>query len=158
MAFLYCDYNCLAHDANPVHACIIETRLCIFRSCGRISLCPRQSLGPDSDHQRVSAHHHWVWPLILLPAWAIKILNGDVTTNGLLLSVHGIGAVLGGLFIAALASRRNRGKCGHPAALLCRSHVRICAFTEPCYFFVLYRPNRFLLCNIGDQQQRPSSI
>lgn len=49
-------------------------------------------------------------PIILLPAWAVKILKGDVTTNGLLLSVHGIGAVLGGLFIAALASRRNRGK------------------------------------------------
>lgn len=40
----------------------------------------------------------------------MKILKGDVTTNGLLLSVHGIGAVLGGLFIAALASRRNHGK------------------------------------------------
>jgi MFS family permease len=49
-------------------------------------------------------------PLILLPAWAVKILNGDVATNGLLLSVFGIGAVLGGLLIATLASRRNRGK------------------------------------------------
>ena len=49
-------------------------------------------------------------PLILMPAWAVEILNGDVTTNGLLLSVHGIGAVLGGLLIAAVASRRNRGK------------------------------------------------
>jgi predicted MFS family arabinose efflux permease len=49
-------------------------------------------------------------PIILLPAWAVKILSGDVTTNGLLLSARGIGAVLGGLLIAALASRRNRGK------------------------------------------------
>lgn len=49
-------------------------------------------------------------PLVLLPAWAVKILNGDVTTNGLLLSVHGIGAVLGGLLIAALASRGIRGR------------------------------------------------
>src|SRR6266508_1900603 len=49
-------------------------------------------------------------PIVLLPAWAVKILNGDVTTNGLLLSVHGIGAVFGGLIIAALASRGNRGK------------------------------------------------
>jgi MFS family permease len=49
-------------------------------------------------------------PIILLPAWAVKILNGDVGTNGLLLSAHGMGAVLGGLLIAALASRKNRGK------------------------------------------------
>ena len=49
-------------------------------------------------------------PIVLLPAWAVKILNGDVTTNGLLLSVRGIGAVFGGLLIAALASRGNRGK------------------------------------------------
>src|SRR5262245_25799958 len=48
--------------------------------------------------------------MILLPAWAVKVLNGDVSTNGLLLSVYGIGAVLGGLSIAAFASRRNRGK------------------------------------------------
>jgi MFS family permease len=49
-------------------------------------------------------------PMILLPAWAVRILNGDVTTNGMLLSAHGLGAVLGGLVIAALASRGNRGK------------------------------------------------
>ena len=49
-------------------------------------------------------------PIILLPAWAVKMLNGDVSTNGLLLSVYGIGAVLGGLNIAAFASRKNRGK------------------------------------------------
>src|SRR5262249_1152188 len=48
--------------------------------------------------------------IILLPAWAVKILNGGVSTNGLLLSVYGIGAVLGGLSIAAFASRRDRGK------------------------------------------------
>jgi predicted MFS family arabinose efflux permease len=46
-----------------------------------------------------------------LPSWLLaRILHGDVTTNGLLLSVRGIGAVFGGLFIAALASRGNRGK------------------------------------------------
>ncbi len=49
-------------------------------------------------------------PMVLLPAWAVRILHGDVTTNGLLLSVRGMGAVAGGLFIAALASRGNRGK------------------------------------------------
>jgi MFS family permease len=49
-------------------------------------------------------------PIILLPAWAVRILNGDVATNGLLLSAHGVGAVFGGLLIAALASRKSRGK------------------------------------------------
>ena len=48
--------------------------------------------------------------ITLIPAWAVKILNGDVTTNGVLLSARGIGAVIGGLTIAALSSRGVRGK------------------------------------------------
>ena len=46
----------------------------------------------------------------LMPAWAVTILRGDVTTNGLLLSARGAGAVIGGLAIAALAGRGIRGK------------------------------------------------
>jgi predicted MFS family arabinose efflux permease len=49
-------------------------------------------------------------PITLIPAWAVKILHGDVTTNGLLLSARGIGAVIGGLIIASMASRGGRGK------------------------------------------------
>ena len=49
-------------------------------------------------------------PITLLPAWAVTILKGDVTTNGLLLSARGIGAVIGGLVIATIASRGGRGK------------------------------------------------
>ena len=49
-------------------------------------------------------------PITLLPAWAVTVLNGDVTTNGLLLSARGIGAVIGGLIIAAVISKRGRGK------------------------------------------------
>jgi predicted MFS family arabinose efflux permease len=49
-------------------------------------------------------------PITLMPAWSVNILNGDVTTNGLLLSARGIGAVIGGLIIAAVASRGGRGK------------------------------------------------
>jgi len=49
-------------------------------------------------------------PMVLLPAWAVSVLHGDVTTNGLLISARGIGAVIAGLSIAALASRRHRGK------------------------------------------------
>ena len=57
-------------------------------------------------------------PIILLPAWAVKVLSGDVTTNGLLLSVHGMGAVLGGLLIAVTAGRRGRGKMWTVGSLL----------------------------------------
>ncbi len=49
-------------------------------------------------------------PMTLMPAWAVTILHGDVTTNGWLLSARGIGAVIGGLAIAILASRKLRGK------------------------------------------------
>jgi predicted MFS family arabinose efflux permease len=46
----------------------------------------------------------------LIPAWAVKILGGDVTTNGWLISARGAGAVIGGLAIAALSRRSFRGK------------------------------------------------
>ena len=48
--------------------------------------------------------------MTLLPAWSVKILHGDVTTNGALLAARGTGAVIGGLIIAALAGWRFRGK------------------------------------------------
>jgi MFS family permease len=46
----------------------------------------------------------------LIPAWAVKILHGDVTTNGLLLSARGVGALIGALTIAALGRYRVKGK------------------------------------------------
>ncbi|MBZ0198475.1 MAG: MFS transporter, partial [Ignavibacteriaceae bacterium] len=45
----------------------------------------------------------------LLPAWAVKILHGDATTNGLLQSARGVGALLGALFIASLGKFRFKG-------------------------------------------------
>ena len=57
-------------------------------------------------------------PINLLPAWAVTILKGDVTTNGLLLSVRGIGAVIGGLLIAAIAGRGGRGKLWTASSIL----------------------------------------
>ncbi|MGE5224878.1 MAG: MFS transporter [Omnitrophica WOR_2 bacterium] len=38
----------------------------------------------------------------LIPAWSVEILHGDVTTNGLLISSRGIGALIGALMIASL--------------------------------------------------------
>lgn len=56
--------------------------------------------------------------MTLMPAWAVNILKGDVTTNGLLLSARGAGAVVGGLFVAAMASRGFRGKIWSSSSFL----------------------------------------
>ena len=48
--------------------------------------------------------------LTLIPVWAVKIMHGDVTTNGFLLSFRGLGAVMGALTVAGLASHHIRGK------------------------------------------------
>lgn len=55
--------------------------------------------------------------ITLMPAWAVNILGGDVTTNGLLLSSRGVGAVIGGLMIAALSARGVRGRMWFIASL-----------------------------------------
>jgi predicted MFS family arabinose efflux permease len=55
--------------------------------------------------------------LTLMPAWAVNILHGDVTTNGVLLSSRGVGAVIGGLTIAALSGKGVRGKMWFIASL-----------------------------------------
>lgn len=46
----------------------------------------------------------------LFPAWAVNILNGDATTNGLLQSARGVGALISALFIASLGRFRFKGK------------------------------------------------
>jgi MFS family permease len=46
----------------------------------------------------------------LMPAWAVRILGGDSTTNGLLLSARGAGSLVGALLIAALARRKVKGR------------------------------------------------
>ncbi len=48
----------------------------------------------------------------LLPAWAVDVLGGDVTTNGLLRSAQGVGALVGALTIASL------GRLKYPGRLL----------------------------------------
>jgi MFS family permease len=45
-----------------------------------------------------------------LPAWSVKILHGDATTNGLLYSARGIGSLFGALAIASLGRVTFRGK------------------------------------------------
>ncbi len=46
----------------------------------------------------------------LLPAWSTDILNGDVRTNGWLVSARGAGSLISALMVAYLGSRNMRGK------------------------------------------------
>lgn len=46
----------------------------------------------------------------LIPAWAVTVLGGDATTNGLLQSARGLGALLGALMIAYLGRFRFKGR------------------------------------------------
>jgi MFS family permease len=46
----------------------------------------------------------------LIPAWAVKILGGDATTNGILQSARGLGALFGALTIASLGRFQFRGR------------------------------------------------
>jgi predicted MFS family arabinose efflux permease len=48
--------------------------------------------------------------LTLMPAWAVKVLGGDSTTNGFLHSARGVGSLLGGLMIASFARAKIKGK------------------------------------------------
>jgi MFS family permease len=46
---------------------------------------------------------------VLIPAWAVKILHGGATLNGLLQSARGVGALLSALLIASLGHFRIKG-------------------------------------------------
>ena len=66
----------------------------------------------------------------LFPAWAVDILHGDSTTNGLLLSARGIGSLAGALMIASLGRFRFKGRLltlgmfVYPVLLILFSFVR----------------------------------
>ena len=66
----------------------------------------------------------------LLPAWAVNVLGGDATTNGLLQSARGIGALIAALSIASSGRLRGRGRLlmagvfAFPVALLVFSFMR----------------------------------
>ncbi len=48
--------------------------------------------------------------ITLMPAWAVNVLGGDATTNGILQSARGAGALLSALVIASLGRFEFRGK------------------------------------------------
>jgi len=46
----------------------------------------------------------------LIPAWAVKIMGGDSTTNGIMQSARGLGALFGALMIASLGRFQFKGR------------------------------------------------
>jgi MFS family permease len=56
--------------------------------------------------------------MTLIPAWASAVLQGDVRTNGWLLSARGVGSLIAALMIAYLGSRNARGKIWAIGSLL----------------------------------------
>ena len=48
--------------------------------------------------------------LTLLPVWSVEVLNGDATTNGLLLSARGVGALLSAFLLAFLSHAAIKGR------------------------------------------------
>jgi MFS family permease len=46
----------------------------------------------------------------IIPAWAVRVLGGDATTNGLLQSARGLGSLLSALWIASLGRFTYKGK------------------------------------------------
>jgi len=78
----------------------------------------------------------------LIPAWAVNILHGDATTNGLLTSARGLGGVTAALFIASLGRFRFRGKLlslgsfAFPALMIGFAFVRLPLFSYLVLFGV----------------------
>jgi MFS family permease len=66
----------------------------------------------------------------LIPAWAVSILKGNATTNGLMQSARGFGAMASALMIASLGRFKFRGKLltfgsfAFPALLIVFSFIR----------------------------------
>ena len=46
----------------------------------------------------------------LIPAWAVNVLHGDAATNGLLLAVRGVGALVSAIMIASLSRYQIKGR------------------------------------------------
>ncbi len=86
----------------------------------------RNSMGTDlKEGMRYIINHSMIRTLIgvvaitsffgvsfatLMPAWAVEVLGGDATTNGILYSARGLGALLGALMIASLGRFQFKGR------------------------------------------------
>ena len=79
----------------------------------------------------------------LIPAWAVQILHGDASVNGLLQSARGIGALGAALWIAAIAHRRRKGKAITIASVLFPVMLFLFSLTRSLPFSLL------ALCAVG---------
>jgi MFS family permease len=66
----------------------------------------------------------------LLPAWAVNILGGNATTNGLLQSARGVGALTSALFIASLGRFSFKGRLLTIGSILFPVLMFVFAFTN----------------------------
>lgn len=48
--------------------------------------------------------------IALIPAWAVNVLHGDAATNGLLLAVRGVGALISAIMLASLSRYPIKGR------------------------------------------------
>jgi predicted MFS family arabinose efflux permease len=100
----------------------------------------------------------------LFPVWAVKVLHGNATTNGLLQSARGIGALSGAIFIASLGRFSYKGKLFtlgtivFPIMLLIFSAVRVVplallvlAFTGLFQIMIMNLANAIVQTQIADE-------
>ncbi len=84
------------------------------------------------------------FPMVtLMPAWAVKILHGDASTNGILQSARGVGALIGAIFLATISKNRIKGKLITIGIFA----LSVCLFT---FAFVTWLPvSMALLLGVG---------
>ncbi len=102
---------------------------------------------------------------ILFPAWAVKILGGDATTNGFLQASRGLGALAGALLIASLGRFHFRGRLLTLGTLAMPVLVIIFAFVRwtPLSLLLLFGAGVsqifiFNLCNALVQTFSPNAL
>jgi MFS family permease len=79
----------------------------------------------------------------IVPAWAVKILHGDASTSGLLLSCRGAGALLAALSIASMSGRIVRGRVIASGTLILPAALTLFAVVT------LRVPSLFLIAGVG---------
>jgi len=101
----------------------------------------------------------------LIPAWAVTILKGDATTNGLMQSARGFGAMASALMIASLGRFKFRGKLltfgsfAFPALLIVFAFIRSTPLALVALFFVGFALILvFNLANASVQTLTPGSL
>jgi predicted MFS family arabinose efflux permease len=102
--------------------------------------------------------------MTLIPAWSVNILNGDVTTNGALMSARGGGAMIAALMIASMGQKKIKGQLWTlgslilPLSLLVFSQLRLLPLSIAsivlygwCHMMVLNTSNAIIQTHIEDQ-------